>query len=219
MFQPRTLKFFALIIGAYLLLLTPGVIWSAYFESPARYLLLLPYFSVSLFHAIGVPGLLEHNGLCGWGWCSPTPFGWLFTALAWLLSAWCLAWAMAALTLRSSRFARNIAPYVDAEIRLARDAERANNEALAFSHLERAHVLGQASTWQHVQVHMQMLAWGFRHRQPREVVGQVPRLIGAATKTAIGLVPNGNTGGSNVSALRPMPVPEELASIIRKAMS
>lgn len=64
-----------------------------------------------------------------------------------------------------------------------------------------------------------MLQWGLRHRQAREVFGQLLRLFGAATKTAIGLVPEGNTGGCDVSALQPMPLPEDLSAIIRQARS
>jgi hypothetical protein len=116
-----------------------------------------------------------------------------------------------------SKFAKNIAPFVDAELRMARDAERADQSALAFSHLERAHILGQASTYQHVRVHWRMLQWGMRHRQASEVLGQILRLFGAATKTAIGLVPEGNTGGSNVSPLQPMSLPQDLSVIIRQA--
>lgn len=101
MFKPRTLKVLALLIGAYLLLLLPGALYPPYFETPAAWLLMAPYLSVSLFHKLGVPGLLEHNGLCGWGWCSPTPFGWAFAALAWLLAGWCVAWLLATLTRRS----------------------------------------------------------------------------------------------------------------------
>jgi hypothetical protein len=43
--------------------------------------------------------------------------------------------------------------------------------------------------------------------------------MGATTMTAIGLVPEGNTGGANVSALKPMPVPQDLSTIIKKAQS
>ena len=116
-----------------------------------------------------------------------------------------------------SKFAKNIAPFVDEELRQARAAELSGQSALAFSHLERAHILGQASTYQHVRVHLCMLQWGVRHRRPREVLGQVLRLFGAATKTAIGLVPEGNTGGANVSGLKPMPIPQDLGAIIRQA--
>lgn len=109
-------------------------------------------------------------------------------------------------------FARNIRPYVDAELRAARE-----DAAHAFAHLERAHVLGQASTREHVRVHWRMLAWAWQQRDGREFFGQIYRLIGAATKTFIGMVPMGNTGGANVSPVKPMPVDPELAAIIERA--
>jgi hypothetical protein len=111
-----------------------------------------------------------------------------------------------------SKFARNIRPYVDAEL-----AAAAAHGADEFAHLERAHVLGQASTREHVRVHWRMLVWGWRRRDAREVMGQITRLIGAATKTFIGWVPTGNTGGANVSPVKPMPIDPALAEIIEKA--
>jgi len=111
-----------------------------------------------------------------------------------------------------SRFADNIRPYVDAELRAS-----SLNPAQEFAHLERAHVLGQASTREHVRVHWRMLQWAWRHRDAHEFFGQVMRIVGAATKTFIGLVPSGNTGGANVSAVRPMPLDPEIAAIIEKA--
>jgi hypothetical protein len=62
-----------------------------------------------------------------------------------------------------------------------------------------------------------MLDWAVRRRDPREIVGQVFRIVGAATKTAIGLIPTGNTGGSNVSPFKRMPIPEDLADILASA--
>ena len=41
-------------------------------------------------------------------------------------------------------------------------------------------------------------------------------LMGVAT-VAIGLLPEGNTGGANVSAVKPMPLPDDLAEILRSA--
>ena len=111
-----------------------------------------------------------------------------------------------------SSFAVNIRPHVDAELRAA--VLDPPNE---FAHLERAHVLGQASTREHVRVHWRMLRWAWRHRDAREFAGQLLRIVGAATKTFIGLVPAGNTGGANVSAIRPMPLDPELAAIIDRA--
>jgi hypothetical protein len=58
-----------------------------------------------------------------------------------------------------------------------------------------------------------------RQRQPQELVAQVLRIVGAAILTAAGLVPEGNTGGGNVSAFRRLPVPPELAAIIASVRS
>jgi hypothetical protein len=48
----------------------------------------------------------------------------------------------------------------------------------------------------------------------REFVGQLLRIAGATFGTPFGLVPAGNTGGANVSAFRPMPIPPDLAVLI-----
>ncbi len=108
-------------------------------------------------------------------------------------------------------FGDMIRPSVQAELAAAKTSERAGDLAGSFGHLERAHVLGQASTIEYLRVHATMLAWGMRRRQGREVVGQLFRLVGAAALTGPGLVPHGNTGGSNVSPFKTMPIPEDLA--------
>lgn len=78
-------------------------------------------------------------------------------------------------------------------------------------------MLGQASTVEHVRVHWRMLLWGWQRRSAKECVGQLFRIAGAATKTALGLVPSGNTGGSNISPFKPLPVPGDLAATIQQA--
>jgi hypothetical protein len=83
--------------------------------------------------------------------------------------------------------------------------------------LERAHVLAQSDTLQHVRVHAAMLLWGMRQRRGREVRGQLFRIAGAATKTILGLVPRGNTGGTNVSAFHRLPVAPERQRLIDTA--
>jgi len=116
-----------------------------------------------------------------------------------------------------NNFGRNIGPHVDAELAAAAAAHAQGQPAVAFTHLERAHVLGQASTRQHVRVHWRMFVWGLRQRSVRECLGQLFRIAGAATMTAIGLVPHGNTGGANVSPFMPMPVPADLDDRIQQA--
>lgn len=114
-------------------------------------------------------------------------------------------------------FRQRIRPIVQAELGAARRAAAQHNASGEFACLERAHVLAQSDTLQHVRVHAAMLRWGIRRRCAREVFGQLVRIVGAATKTMVGLVPQGNTGGTNVSALRRMPVPPDLQRILDAA--
>lgn len=58
-----------------------------------------------------------------------------------------------------------------------------------------------------------MLRLGWQERDVREVVGQAFRFLTALLFTHV-WVPPGNTGGSRVSAFRPMPVPEDIARIL-----
>ena len=116
-----------------------------------------------------------------------------------------------------SEFGRRIRPYVESEILAAYQAEARGKPEVAFSHLERAHILGQTSTVEHVRVHCHMFLWGIRQRHARESLGQLMRIVGAAVGTAFGLVPQGNTGGTNVNSFKSMHIPPELAALIEKA--
>ena len=116
-----------------------------------------------------------------------------------------------------SEFGHRIRPYVEREISAAYQAEAQGKPDIAFSHLERAHVLGQTSTVEHVRVHWHMFLWSIRQRNVRECLGQLLRIVGAAISTAVGLVPRGNTGGTNVNPFKSMPIPPELAALIEKA--
>lgn len=69
----------------------------------------------------------------------------------------------------------------------------------------------------HVRTHVAMLAYALRGRHPREVAGQVFRLVVAAPGSWTGRYPVGNTGGSDVSAFRPMAIPDDLAKVLDNA--
>src|SRR3954466_3095120 len=84
------------------------------------------------------------------------------------------------------------------------DAER------EWHHLERAHVLSQPRAGLHLRTHLAMLGAGVRRRDRREIVGQLLRLVVAGPGSLTGRYPVGNTGGADVSALAPMPIPEDL---------
>lgn len=86
----------------------------------------------------------------------------------------------------------------------------------AFHHLERAHILGQRSTRLHVRSHVGMLGVARQRRDAREFAGQLTRIVAAAVFSRL-WVPVGNTGGANVSATRPMPVPPDLQAILDSA--
>jgi hypothetical protein len=62
-----------------------------------------------------------------------------------------------------------------------------------------------------------MLLWALRHRVFREALGQVLRIVGAATKTAMGWVPTGNTGGANISPFSALPIPADLERVLKGA--
>ena len=97
----------------------------------------------------------------------------------------------------------------DRELAAARSACASGDHDAGFHHLERAHILGQRHTWPHALVHWRMLRVGMLLRDRREVLGQVLRILTALIFTRI-WVPRGNTGGANVNALKPMPVPQDL---------
>ena len=86
-----TARRFALLVGGYVLLTLPGLIVPGYLDSPLGILVAVPYLSIYLFNMAGIPGLLQNHGLCGWGWCAPTLFGWAFLITVWLAVAWLLA--------------------------------------------------------------------------------------------------------------------------------
>jgi hypothetical protein len=102
----------------------------------------------------------------------------------------------------------------DLEMASAAAAESRGEKDRAFVHLERAHILGQRHTWPHVRSHLAMLRIGWRRRDRREIVGQFPRILAALVFSRI-WVPLGNTGGANVSPIKPMPIPSDLAEILR----
>ena len=83
-----------------------------------------------------------------------------------------------------------------------------------WRHLERAHILSQPMVRPHLVTHAAMLAAAWRRRDRREVAGQSLRLLLAAPGSVSGRYPAGNTGGADVSAFKPMPIPVDLRSLL-----
>lgn len=156
--------------------------------------------------------LIENPGVPAWWpmWCLS------YDAAAGGYLAWRLLTGKIGATNPAS-FGSRIHAHVEAELDAAKAAERDGDPDKAFRHLERAHVLGQRSTLQHVRVHVRMLMWAIRHHRAREVTGQILRVVGAAAATWAGLVPDGNTGGANISGFKTMAIPDDLAGQIAAA--
>lgn len=87
----RVLKVFLSLLGIYLLLCIPAMVWEKYLDSPMGIVAAFPFLSIYLFHQAGLPGLLQHDGACGWGLCAPSGFGWAFLILFWLWVFWLVA--------------------------------------------------------------------------------------------------------------------------------
>ncbi len=97
------------------------------------------------------------------------------------------------------------------EISLARPLVQSGDQEQAMRHLERAHVLGQRFVGPHVLVHAWMFRVAVARRDPGAALGQIARMVLGAIGSAVGVLPIGNTGGSDVSMFRTMPIPPDLA--------
>lgn len=93
----------------------------------------------------------------------------------------------------------------------AKEAFAAGDLDRSFRYFERAHILGQRFFWAHLITHVWMLRIALARMDSREIIGQVVRMIATVPGYLFGWIPVGNTGGANVSALKPMPVPSDLS--------
>lgn len=108
-------------------------------------------------------------------------------------------------------------PYFEQELEAYHQTLNQENYVLAWHHLERAHVIGQAYPFAHSQVHWKMLLLAIQIKSIKEIIGQVPRLLVGGIKSFVGKIPIGNTGGSNVPPLKSMPLTEDIKSIFAQA--
>lgn len=92
-----------------------------------------------------------------------------------------------------------------------------NDYHKAWKHLEKAHIIGQKYPIEHSFVHWKMLQFGFKLKNGKEIIGQIPRLLFGGIKSFVGKIPAGNPGGANVPPLKPFPIDEDLQMIFKKA--
>ncbi|MFT7899593.1 DUF3703 domain-containing protein [Tenacibaculum ascidiaceicola] len=95
------------------------------------------------------------------------------------------------------------------QLTLAKKALKSKSFQVSFYHLENAHVLGQKHVYRHTLSHYWMLVYGIKISSSKEIIGQFFRIIASILFTLI-WVPTGNTGGTNISAVKPIPIRKEL---------
>jgi arylesterase / paraoxonase len=98
----------------------------------------------------------------------------------------------------------------DGEMQLTIDHFQLKNYDVAYRHVERAHILGQRFFIGHWRTHYWMLRIALTTSDRREAIGQIVRLFAVIPGFVFGWVPVGNTGRATVSAIAPMPIPDDL---------
>lgn len=116
----------------------------------------------------------------------------------------------------NTKIPKALTPYFEEEVRSYKTAFEAKNLQRAWEHLERAHVIGQAYPYEHTLIHWEMLKFGFRIKNTKEILGQIPRLLVGGVKSFVGRIPVGNTGGANVPPLKPLPIQADILEIFEK---
>lgn len=102
----------------------------------------------------------------------------------------------------------------DAEIALARELLAKGELEACFNHLERAHIIGQDFVVPHTLSHCLMLRVELRRKRGMAACGQAVRIVLGMLGSAVGVVPTGNTGGSDISMFKRMPIAPELQNVI-----
>lgn len=105
---------------------------------------------------------------------------------------------------------KKLVPHYKSELANYHEKLKTKNLQGAWHHLERAHIIGQSYPLQHTYVHFKMLQFGVMIKSPKEVLGQIPRLLVGGIKSFVGKVPLGNPGGSNVPPMKSFPIPEDI---------
>lgn len=76
--------------------------------------------------------------------------------------------------------------------------------------LERLHIIGQLHFETHLKVHYWMLQLALKENLPKEIFGQLIRLVLVFPGHLIGKLPVGNPGTTRYSAFSSIEVPEDL---------
>lgn len=105
-------------------------------------------------------------------------------------------------------------PFYLKEVEKYKTALKKGDLKCAWHYLERAHIIGQKYPYEHTAIHWKMMLFGFRTKNIKEIVGQIPRLLFGGVKSFVGNIPLGNPGGAGVPSLKPFPIASDLEEIL-----
>lgn len=101
------------------------------------------------------------------------------------------------------------------QLQLGKKALKSKDYKIVYYHFENAHILGQKHLGRHTLSHYWMFVFGIKTKNSKEIIGQVFRIIASILFTLI-WVPKGNTGGTNISPIKPIPIRKELQKYFSK---
>ncbi len=101
------------------------------------------------------------------------------------------------------------------QLQQGKEALMKKNYSTSFYHFENAHILGQRHLFRHTLSHYWMFVFGIKTKSTKEIIGQFSRIIASLLFTLI-WVPKGNTGGANISPIKPIPIRKELQKYFSK---
>ncbi len=112
---------------------------------------------------------------------------------------------------------QNLKELIQTELNLYRQAFAKNKYDLAFSHLERVHIVSQPFPWQHTVIHFRMLTFAIRTFRPLEILVQFFYTLFSGKFSMLNIFPSGNTGGASALLKGKMAIPADIKSEMVKA--
>ena len=116
---------------------------------------------------------------------------------------------------KKEKIMQQLKPEFYKQLQLAQQALKKKEYPTAFYNLENAHILGQNHLWRHTLSHYWMFVFGIKTKNTKETIGQAFRIVASLLFTLI-WVPKGNTGGTNISPIKPIPIRKELEKYFSK---
>ena len=100
------------------------------------------------------------------------------------------------------------------EIACFESARKDKRDDLCLLHLGRAHIISQSmNSFEHLSIHFIMFCYACRKRDPKEVLGQLLRLLVTLPGHLFGKVPLGNTGWTTMKLTDERPIPDDLKDL------